>query len=181
MGDLPGSGIEPVSPALAGRFLFIVPREKSSYTVLKWGLIPFQMKSESVNNLHFVGVGHRQAGPGCPANSGGAPHGSGTEWGVCAPASPATEHPSHLQPRVWPSGACWLWLLPSVCSQNGVPPLLVSPSGGPSLSHTDTHARMLWGRIRKKRHMHLLLGCREKRQMWGLCAYTHVTTFLTPS
>ena len=111
MGDLPGSGIEPVSPALAGRFLFIVPPEKSPYTVLKWGLSPFQMKSEFVNNLRFVGVGHRQANPGCPENPGGAPHGSGTERGVCAPASPAAEHPSRLQPRVWPmeyvdSGCC---------------------------------------------------------------------------
>ena len=111
MGDLPGSGIKPVSPALAGRFLFIVPSEKSPYTVLKWGLIPFQMKSESVNNLRFVGIGHRQANPGCPVNSGVAPHGSGTEWGVCAPASPTAEHPSHLQPWVWPveyvdSGCC---------------------------------------------------------------------------
>ncbi|MXQ80572.1 hypothetical protein E5288_WYG008866 [Bos mutus] len=61
-----------------------------------------KMKSEFVNNLRFVGVGHRQANPGCPENSGGAPHGSGTERGVCAPASLAAEHPSRLQPRRFP-------------------------------------------------------------------------------
>ena len=50
-----------------------------------------------------------------------------------------------------------------------------------SVCLTDTHAHMLWGRIRKKRHIHFLVGCREKRQMWGLCVYTHVTTFLIHS
>ena len=88
---------------------------------------------------------------------------------------------------VWgPSRPSWLWCL---FGTPWGPPLLVSPSGGPSLSLCLSHrqtcpctlARTRWGRIRKKRHIHLLMRCGEKRQMWGLCVYMHVTTLLTPS
>ena len=42
MWDLPGPGIEPVSPALAGRFLTTVPPGKSWTTVLKSGRTGFE-------------------------------------------------------------------------------------------------------------------------------------------
>ena len=63
MWDLPGPGLEPVSPALAGGFLTIAPPGKSKS-------VTFRQQSFSVNKAAIVIKGHAVTTHNCNVSSG---------------------------------------------------------------------------------------------------------------
>ena len=57
MWDLPGPGLKPVSPALAGGFLTTAPTGKPAYTILKTGPRTWlQLNKQCLNFVNVLGI-----------------------------------------------------------------------------------------------------------------------------